>query len=371
MNVEVDLPDSDAQNPEPDTAVDAEQDVAVEPDMPVIPVTQDVITGESTGTIRTFLYNAETGELTPRFTEDSATTLDFIAFHPSADVIYAASGASVRAYRYEPDTGAITFLGAGTTANGATHLEVDHTGRYVFTASYGGHSLSMLRLNEDSTPQNSVLDLGGTADPSFCQNAHQVRVHPNNQFVYVPCLGSDHIRILSFDADAGTLTSKGAASVPANSGPRHMDFHPTLDRAYVINERSSTVSVFDVNPTSGELTLVETIDAVADGSGSASSDIHVSPDGRHLYAINRQPLHHIATFDIGQGLTLREPVSGGGQHARSFAIDALGNRLLVANRDSRNIVTFNRAMDGTLTQSADFALDGPPWFVGFYSRKNP
>lgn len=371
MNVEADLPEPDAQNPEPDMVSDAEQDLAVEPDMPMIPVIQDVITGESTGTIRAFSYNAETGELTPRFTEDSATTLDFIAFHPTADVIYAASGASVRSYRYEQDTGAITYLGAGTTANGATHLEVDHTGRYVFTASYGGHSLSMLRLNDDSTPQNSMLDLGGASDPAFCQNAHQVRIHPNNQFVYVPCLGSDHIRILSFDTNTGSLTDAGTANVPANSGPRHMDFHPTLNRAYVINERSSTVSVFDVNPTSGTLTLVETVNAVADASGSASSDIHVSPDGRHLYAINRQPLHHIATFDIGEGLTLKEPVSGGGQHARNFAIDAVGKRLLVANRDSRNIVSFDRAQDGTLTQSADFALDGPPWFVGFYSRKNP
>ncbi len=371
MEIEADLPEADAQNPEHDAAIDVEQDITEEPDLPVIPVIQDVITGESNGTIRTFLYDAETGELTARFTEDSATTLDFVAFHPVSDVIYAASGASVRAYRYTPDTGELSYLGAGTTANGATHLEVDHTGRYVFTASYGGHSLSMLRLNADATPQDSMLNLGGTSDPGFCQNAHQVRVHPSNRFVYVPCLGSDHIRILSFDADTGTLTSTGTASVPANSGPRHMDFHPTLDRAYVINERSSTVSVFDVNPSTGELTLIETVNAVANASGSAGSDIHVAPDGRHLYAINRQPLHHIATFDIGAGLTLRAPVPGGGEHARSFAIDAPGNRLLVANRDSRNIVAFERAEDGSLTQSRIVSLEGPPWFVGFYTRKNP
>ncbi|MFU8805984.1 MAG: lactonase family protein [Bradymonadaceae bacterium] len=95
--------------------------------------------------------------------------------------------------------------------------------------------------------------------------------------------------------------------------------------------------------------------------------MHVSPDGRFVYAVNRQPLHNIAIFEVqGNTLDLLGHVSGNGEHARSFAIDAGGNFLLLANRHTENLVTYERdeaSGNLTLVESRDFP-DGL-MFVGF------
>jgi len=358
-------PDSSADvGPQPDMLADTP------PDMPVEPVIEDVFVGLSNGTIHAYGFDAETGALSARSSDTSADHLDFLAFHPTLPVIYSATRSTVRAYSYNPESGDLAFLSSGTTTAAGTHLEVDHSGRYVFTASYGGHSVSMVPLDSNGEPGNSTLTLGGSNDTEFCRNAHQVRVHPSNRFVYIPCLGNDHIRILEFDADAGTLENLNVARIPAGSGPRHMDFHPTSPLAYVINERSSTVTILEVLG-SGELSVLETVSAQPAGvmSGSASSDIHVSPDGRHVYAVNRQPTHQVAVFEVdGTTLNFIEVIDGSGEHARSFAIDATGKFLLLANRDGRNVVTFERQNNGRLTQQDVLDLAGAPWFVGFRPR---
>jgi len=148
-----------------------------------------------------------------------------------------------------------------------------------------------------------------------------------------------------------------------------MGFHPTSALAYVINERSRTVTILEVLG-SGAL-CPGTVSAQPAGvmSGSASSDIHVSPDGRHVYAVNRQPTHQVAVFEVdGTTLNYIEVIDGSGEHARSFAIDATGKFLLLANRDGRNVVTFGRQNNGRLTQQDVLDLAGALWFVGFRPR---
>eukprot|EP00456_Euglypha_rotunda_P048149 TRINITY_DN38574_c0_g1_i7.p1 TRINITY_DN38574_c0_g1~~TRINITY_DN38574_c0_g1_i7.p1 ORF type:complete len:139 (+),score=6.61 TRINITY_DN38574_c0_g1_i7:113-529(+) len=76
-----------------------------------------------------------------------------------------------------------------------------------------------------------------------------------------------------------------------------------------------------------------------------SADIHISPDGRFLYASNRGEENNIAIFSI-------HPVTGMlanvgyqstlGTGPRNFLIDPTGNFLLVANQKTNNIVIFKR-----------------------------
>ncbi|MBA2662253.1 MAG: lactonase family protein [Bradymonadaceae bacterium] len=354
----------------PDALADLGHGEDVPPDTSVEPVVQDVIVGQGNGTLSAYAFDAQTGALSLRDTDTSATQLSFVAFHPTRAILYAASQSTVRAYSYEENK--LAYLAAASAKDGGTHVEVDQSGRYVFSASYGGHSLSMLPLDDDGLPGNSILDLGGSNDASFCRNAHQVRVHPSNRFVYIPCLGSNHIRMLAFDADGGTLTDLGAEAVPAGSGPRHMDFHPSAPYAYVINELASTVTIFSVNEDTGVLSALETVSALPQGVSefSRSSDIHVSPDGRHVYAVHREPLNHIVIFEVqGAGLHKLGQVSGHGEHARSFAIDAGGNFLLLANRNTSDLVSFERNQaTGALAKIASLDFPNGLMFVGFWSR---
>ena len=71
--------------------------------------------------------------------------------------------------------------------------------------------------------------------------------------------------------------------------------------------------------------------------------MQASPDGRFLYASNRNPSNTIAVFKIdGSNGTLQlvahQP--SGGKAPRHFNFDPSGNFLLVANQDTDNIAIY-------------------------------
>jgi 6-phosphogluconolactonase len=70
----------------------------------------------------------------------------------------------------------------------------------------------------------------------------------------------------------------------------------------------------------------------------------VSPDGRFLYASNRGTVNSIAIFAIDKEtgkLTAKAFPSVLGNHPRYFCFDPSGKWLLVANRDTDQVVVFS------------------------------
>lgn len=280
--------------------------------------------------------------------------LRFLALHPERSVVYALGDARLHALAWDSSAGTWTLLGAAEVGVRGTHVEVDPTGRCAIVASYGEHAVTLLSLTDEGLPEEPTVTLGGGDEDTF-RNAHQVRVHPMTRAVHVPCLGSDHVATLSLDAAAGQMALVGTAPTPAGAGPRHMDYHPTLPLAFALNELESSVTTFAVDPEDGALTARGTVTTLPAGHGegaSRSSDVHVSPDGAFLFAVNREPLNDIVTFAIERdgGLRALGRVSTGGDHARTFAVDPSGERLWVANTRSRELTTFRIGDDGLLQQ---------------------
>ena len=75
-----------------------------------------------------------------------------------------------------------------------------------------------------------------------------------------------------------------------------------------------------------------------------SGDIHISPDGKFLYASNRLKADGIAIFSINQeeGTLTKTGYQLTGIHPRNFIISRNGRYLLVACRDSNSIQVFER-----------------------------
>lgn len=85
---------------------------------------------------------------------------------------------------------------------------------------------------------------------------------------------------------------------------------------------------------------------------NTAADIHVSPDGKFLYASNRghDSIVIFAIDEITGEIRLTGHESVIGQHPRNFMIDESGELLIVANRDSNHIVVFRRnSLTGVLT----------------------
>jgi 6-phosphogluconolactonase len=74
-----------------------------------------------------------------------------------------------------------------------------------------------------------------------------------------------------------------------------------------------------------------------------SADIHIRADGKFLYATNRGVSNTIAVFAIQKDgrLVTKQIISVKGKHPRNFVLDPTSHFLLVANRDTDNIVIFS------------------------------
>jgi 6-phosphogluconolactonase len=165
----------------------------------------------------------------------------------------------------------------------------------------------------------------------------------DNKYLFVPDLGTDKVEIYNFDEKTGGLKARSTMKMSNASGPRHFEFHPTGNRAYLIQELSGMVTAFDYK--NGKLTTKQSISLLPpEYEGEASSaDIHVSPDGRFLYATNRKGSNTITIFKIDEqtgDLSLVNYQSALGSTPRNFNFDPSGNFLLVANQDSDEIVIF-------------------------------
>ena len=114
---------------------------------------------------------------------------------------------------------------------------------------------------------------------------------------------------------------------------------------YIIGELTGTVDVFTFDSASGKLTHLQRIRTTPDSfkGFAGSADIHIRSDGKYLYASNRGDANSLAVFAISQDgkLENRQYISVMGKHPRNFVIDPTSHFLLVANRDTDNIVIFS------------------------------
>ena len=114
------------------------------------------------------------------------------------------------------------------------------------------------------------------------------------------------------------------------------------------------------------MTEKQTLDLMDTGyqGRRSSADIHASSDGRFLYVSNRGDANSLTIYAIhaktGMLTRVAQPACGG-KHPRNFAIDPTGQYVLVANRDTNNIVVFHRdEHTGELTPSGfELAISKP------------
>ena len=124
------------------------------------------------------------------------------------------------------------------------------------------------------------------------------------------------------------------------TGPRHMAFSKDGKVAYALNELSGTVAVFDIEQQG--LKLKQTIASDSVGGGGCA-DIHLSKDGRYLYASNRLKEDGISTFKVAKDGTLEKIFyTRTGRHPRNFTLSLDERYLLVAVRDDNSIEVYSR-----------------------------
>lgn len=238
------------------------------------------------------------------------------------------------------------------------HVSLDGNTKYLFSANYHkGEVVSYLLDSKNGaiSPAVSVIKHEGCGpDPRQEKpHTHYAGVTPEEKYVAVVELGSDCL--ITYEvSDDGKLTEVSRLSLKGGSGPRHLTFHPNKQMAYLLTEFSSEVIVLAYHPENGQFTVKQNIstlpaDFTENNQGSA---IHISSDGRFVYAGNRGH-NSIAVFQVNQEtgeLDFVQHVSTEGDWPRDFSIDPTGKFIVASNQESHNLVLFARDQEtGKLT----------------------
>lgn len=284
---------------------------------------------------------------------------------------------SVTAYSVNRATGKLTQLNQVSTGGpGPCAVAVDKTGKALFVANYAGGSFASFPIETGGKigPMGTFIqDKGSSVDKSRQEgpHAHSVVVSPDNRFLLGGDLGLDHVRIFRVDAPAGKITPNDPpyATIRPGSGPRHLVFAPDGRHVYVVSEMASTVTAFDWNPQRGSLKEIQSVSALpSDFHGtSTAAEIQIDARGRHVYSSNRGN-DTIAVFDVDPKtakLTLVQNESTQGKTPRFFCLDPSGRYVIVGNQDTNSIVTYRvDARSGKLTPTGDkYELGKPVCFV--------
>lgn len=228
------------------------------------------------------------------------------------------------------------------------HVSVGSEKKNVFSANYHKGTIESYLLNEDGSIRqvSSVVEHHGSGPDSRQEkpHTHYSAFTPDEKFVVAVELGADHV--YTYEVSDGVLHEVNRLSVKAGSGPRHIAFHPSLKYAYVMTEFSSEVIVLNYNHENGKFTEVQYISTIPSNfnENNQGSAIHISSDGRFIYAGNRGH-DSIAVFEVGQEkgeLTFVEHVSTEGNWPRDFVLDPSEKFIVASNQESSNLVLFSR-----------------------------
>ena len=311
--------------------------------------------GQSKG-IYVYRFNTTTGTGSEVSTI-KAVNPSYLSISPDGKHVYVATetitDGAVSAYAFEPATGQLALLNTQSSHGTCTcYVTEDKTGKWVFAASYCSGSLVALPVNSDGSlaPAAQIIQQFGNG-PDTPQQAsshvHSTILSPDEKFLLEANLGTDQEHVYTFDPTKNIPLSEpfdSTVNLKPGTGPRHIVFNPAKSDVYILGEITGTVDAFHFNSKTGKLSHFQRIRTTPEHfKGKAgSADIHIRPDGKFLYASNRGTSNTLAVFAIRKDgrLESRQIISVNGKHPRNFVIDPTSHFLLVANRDTDNIVVF-------------------------------
>jgi len=327
----------------------------------------------------------DTGKLSAPELAAEVENPSFLTIHPERRTLYAVSetrgtpdepGGRLTAFSIDDRGGLMRLNDQSTGAAGPVFVSVAKDATTAVVANYSG-SVASFPISADGRlkPAASVIKHeGSSVDPKRQQgpHAHSVNIDPSDRFALVADLGLDRVLVYAIDHARGAIERRGpGASVTPGSGPRHLAFHPNGRFAYLINELSSTVTVFTWDASTGALKEVQTLSALPAGFSGTSytAEIQVHPSGRFVYGSNRGH-NSIAIFSVDQEtgrLTLVGHEPTGGDWPRHFGIDPTGRILIAANQRSNSLVVFRiDAKTGRLAATGSTVEVASPVCVKFF-----
>ena len=326
-----------------------------------------------------YKFDSKTGKLSFEANSEGVKNPSYLAISKDGSKVYSVneSGTNrkggVSAFNLNQKTGELALINEQETKGaGPCYISIANDQKYVFTANYAGGNVSALPLNDDGSIgilAQVVQHEGQSINPNRQKepHSHSVIFSPDGAILYNADLGTDKLYAYQYNPnEAQPLSDANPAftKIEAGFGPRHFEFNKQANRVYLISELTAMISVFDIKDKN--LNLIQNISMnTSDFKGTnGAADIHLSNDGKFLYATNRGTANEIVIFKVAKNsgeLERIASVSSKGETPRNFMIDPTDQFLLVANQNSNDVYVFKRdKKTGLLTDINEKITIGNP-----------
>ncbi len=254
------------------------------------------------------------------------------------------------------ETGAPTVLGTTPVDGEPVYLDLAAQDRVLAVAFFGEDEVRTYSIGEDLNSYPVQQADAWDIEP------HSIVVNAAGTHAYVAHRNANSVGVYAID-ESGTLSQQSLVT-DAGVGPRHIVLSSDGGFAFAVNEQGDTVTSFTIGA-DGSLVLNNTVATIPEGvdpDSNTGADIHVSPDGRFVYASNRGH-DSIAIFSVDQAGQLT-PLGHVPTQARprDFGMSPDGRFIVVAGQDSGQVESFAIGDDGTLTSVGSVPVgEGPVW----------
>ena len=276
-------------------------------------------------TIDVYAMDVGSGALTSMGKAEAGKTVMPMAVAPDKKFLYAvvrSQPTRVLTYAIDGNTGALTQKATAPLPDSMAYVSTDRSGRFLFTASYGGDKVAVSLIGADGLVTAEAIQVLPTG-----RNAHSILVDRTNRFVYSANLGANQVLQFAFDATTGKLTPLDPPAVKPEPGhgPRHLAFSPDNKFLYVLNELSGHVTQYAIDGAKGTLKLIDSVPSVPPELGMKwgqpqvpvgttpaapaaapkpdekppiwAADLRLTPNGKFLYTTERNT-DKIALFTV-------------------------------------------------------------------------
>lgn len=292
--------------------------------------------------IVTCAFDSETGHFTRRAAFADIVNPSYLAWDSANGAVFAVSEnfhADGAVWQFSlGNDGQLTPLGQHTARGAACCHVAILPGNQIAAASYFGGCTTIFPLSGGTlgTAERVITYEGRGANPQRqeASHAHQTVVSPNEKWFYVCDLGADRV----WQHDPAVLEREPIGhAMPAGLGPRHLVFHPSLRRAFVLGELSGSIAICDWHPETGRLTVTSTTDPVEENAAAAAIRIHSSASALWI-SLRTHPALLVFPLDAHGNPGPATTISLTAGEPRDFIISPDGRWLIVATQSANELV---------------------------------
>ena len=343
--------------------------------------------GRATGTWIVYVANADSADIAVLALDRSDGALREIdrfatggmvmplAVSPDRRFLYASIRAEpfrVLSLAIDPASGRLREIGSAPLPASMCWISTDRSGRFLLSASYGSSLVAVAAIGSDGVASAAHQVVATDA------NAHSIQVAPGNRFAFAACLGGGVVRQMRFDAATGRLDDNAppAWQARAGAGPRHFRFDPTARFVYLLNELDATIDVLAFDRERGTLASTGAVSPLLApgfaGGAPWAADLHLTADGRFLYASERRS-STLASFAVDAASGALTPLAtiATEREPRGFALSPDDRFLIAVGQASHRLSCYAiDAQSGALAKLGDQAIGRNPNWVEIVGLAN-